>query len=49
MCQNNAGYIASNGFDAELVIAEGKQNQAAFEEASKGLLDRWLNLASERV
>lgn len=46
MCRNNADYMASNGFDAELVIAEGKQNLPAFEEASRGALTRWLNLAS---
>lgn len=48
MCRNNADYMASNGFDAEHVIAEGKQNLPAFEEASKGALDRWLNLTAAR-
>lgn len=45
MCRNNADYMASNGFDAERVIAEGKQNLPAFEAASKGALERWLGLA----
>lgn len=48
MCRNNADYMASNGFDAERVIAEGKRNLPAFEDASKGALDRWLNLVAAR-
>jgi len=48
MCRNNADYMASNGFDPELVIAESKQNLPAFEEACKGALDRWLNLTAAR-
>ena len=46
MCRNNADYMASNGFDAEGVIAEGEQNLPAFEAASRSALERWLNLAS---
>jgi GMP synthase (glutamine-hydrolysing) len=48
MCRNNADYMASNGFDAEAVIAESKKKLPAFAEACKGALNRWLNLVSSR-
>lgn len=48
MCRNNADYMASNGFDAERVIAESKQNLPAFEHASKRALDRWLTLTASQ-
>lgn len=46
MCRNNADYMASNGFDAEAVIAESKKNLPVFAEACKGALNRWLDLVT---
>lgn len=48
MCRNNAEYMASNGFDAEAVIAESRKNLPAFAEACKGVLNRWLDLVTAR-
>jgi GMP synthase (glutamine-hydrolysing) len=48
MCRNNTDYMASNGFDAEAVIAESKTNLPAFAEACKGALNRWLDLVTSR-
>ncbi|MEZ5828628.1 MAG: type 1 glutamine amidotransferase [Hyphomicrobiales bacterium] len=47
MCRNNAGYMASNGFDAEGVIAESHEHLPAFADACKGVLNRWLDLVAE--
>ena len=46
MCRNNADYMASNGFDAEAIIAESRKHLPAFAEACKGVLNRWLDLVS---
>lgn len=46
MCRNNADYMAANGFDAEAIIAESRENLPAFAEASKHVLDRWLDLVA---
>jgi GMP synthase (glutamine-hydrolysing) len=46
MCRNNADYMASNGFDAEAIIAESRKDLPAFAEACKGVLSRWLDLVS---
>lgn len=48
MCRNNADYMASNGFDAEAIIAEGQKNLPTFAEACKGVLNRWLDLVTAR-
>ncbi len=48
MCRNNANYMASNGFDAEAIIAEGQKNLPAFAVACKGVLNRWLDLVMAR-
>ena len=46
MCRNNADYMASNGFDAEAIIAESRDRLPAFAKACKGVLNRWLDLVS---
>jgi GMP synthase (glutamine-hydrolysing) len=46
MCRNNADYMASNGFDAEAVIAESRTALPAFAQACKGVLRRWLDLVT---
>jgi GMP synthase (glutamine-hydrolysing) len=46
MCRNNADYMASNGFDAEAIIAESREDLPAFAHACKGVLNRWLDLVS---
>jgi GMP synthase (glutamine-hydrolysing) len=46
MCRNNADYLASNGFDAETIIAQSQTNMPAFEKACRQVLDRWIDLAS---
>jgi hypothetical protein len=38
--------MASNGFDAEAIIAESRKDLPAFAEACKGVLSRWLDLVS---
>ncbi len=48
MCRNNADYMASNGFDAEAVIAQSGKNMPAFAAACKDVLDRWLDLVLQR-
>lgn len=48
MCRNNAEYMASNGFDAEAIIAESEKNLPTFVEACKGALNRWLDLVTAR-
>ena len=48
MCRNNADYMASNGFDAEAIIAESIENLPAFADACRGVLDRWLDLVTAR-
>jgi len=48
MCRNNAGYMASNGFDAESIIEESRAALPAFAEACKQVLNRWLDLVSDR-
>jgi GMP synthase (glutamine-hydrolysing) len=48
MCRNNADYMASNGFDAEAIIAEGQKNLPTFAEACKGVLNRWFDLVTAR-
>lgn len=49
MCRNNADYMASNGFDAEAIIAESRTALPAFAQACKGALNRWLDLVTGRV
>jgi GMP synthase (glutamine-hydrolysing) len=48
MCRNNADYMASNGLDAEAVIAESRTNLPAFADACRGVLSRWLDLVTRR-
>ena len=45
MCRNNAEYMASNGFDAEVVIDESRKCiEANLQVVALQLLERWLNL-----
>jgi len=44
MCRNNRDYMASNGFDAETIIAESKTRLPAFERHCRAALERWLDL-----
>jgi GMP synthase (glutamine-hydrolysing) len=46
MCRNGADYMASNGFDAETVIAESREHLPPFAKACKGVLNRWLDRIS---
>lgn len=46
MCRNNADYLASNGFDAETIIAQSEANMPAFERACQQVLNRWIDLAA---
>jgi GMP synthase (glutamine-hydrolysing) len=48
MCRNNADYMASNGFDAEAIIAQSQENLPTFAGACKGALNRWLDLVTAR-
>ena len=45
MCRNNRDYIASNGSDAERIIAEGVTLLPPFEQRCRTILGRWLDLA----
>ena len=44
MCRNNRDYMASNGFDAETIIAESATRLPPFERHCRATLERWLDL-----
>lgn len=44
MCRNNRDYMASNGFDADTIIAESTTRLPPFERHCRATLERWLDL-----